>query len=153
MKRKKKNVLQIISLLLCLAFIIAIPTKVNAEEHSNEGSLYYDTEQGRFVNEIDEYLAQLNAEMITPYNSTITNHAAIDHGSMIMPLSLSEPSKKCSNISGHKWGSWDCWEEVTRYHFTTGKCMVVMERWHYCSRTHCGASQTERDCVWVNCTH
>ena len=148
MKRIKKNVLQIVSFLLSLAFIIATPAKVNAEGYSNEESVYYDTEQGRFVNDIDDYLVQLNAEMITPYNPTITNHRGT-----IMPFSLSEPSKKCSNIFGHKCGSWTSWDEVDRYHYTTGRCLVKMERWRYCSRTYCGASQTETDYVWVTCNH
>lgn len=145
---KKKYVLHIFTLMLCMAFMIAAPGRVKAEEYTNEEPIYYTTEQGRFVNDIDEYLAQLNAGMIAPYNPTLT-----DHVPGIMTFSLSEPSKKCSNIFGHKWGRWSDWEEVRRYHYTTGTCMVVMERYHYCSRKHCDTSQTETDNVWVQCVH
>lgn len=145
MKKRKKNMLQIVSLILCAILIIATPARVKAEELPNEESVYYDTEQGRFVKDIDEYLAQLNAGMITPFDSTIS-----DHESEATPLDLSEPSKKCSNIFGHKWGNWSSWKEISRYYYPSGKCIVTMERWRYCTRTYCGASQTETDYVWLN---
>lgn len=148
MKKRKKNMLQIVSLLLCSVFIVATSAKVKAEEFPVEEPVYFDTEQGRFVNDIDEYLVQLNAGLITSYDSTIT-----DHESEAAPFELSDPSKKCSNIFGHKWGDWTSWDEIDRYHYSTGTCLVKMERWHYCTRTHCGASQTETDYVWVTCTH
>lgn len=111
--------------------------------------MYYDTEEGRFVNDIDDYLLQLNNGMITPFDSTITNYE-----SNITPLDLSDPSEKCSNIFGHKWGDWGSWEEVSRVHFPKPPCIVNMERWHFCTRTHCSAYQIETDTVWVDvCTH
>lgn len=140
--------LQIVSLILCVSFIVSLPAEVKAEELTNDDLVYYDTEEGRFVNNIDEYLAQLNAAMISPFNSTITNYK-----SDAVSFAISEPSKKCSNIFGHKWGNWTAWEEINRYHYSTGTCLVLMERWHYCSRTHCGASQKETDAVWISCTH
>lgn len=61
MKKRKKNVFQIVSFILCLAFIVTVPVRVRAEEIPDKEPVYYDTNQGRFVNNIDEYLAQLNA--------------------------------------------------------------------------------------------
>lgn len=149
MKRRKKNLLQTVLLAICITVISITPVRVRAEELPNEEVLYYDTEEGRFVNDIDEYLIQLNAGTITSFDSTITDC----NESGVALFSLSEPSKKCSNIFGHKWGNWTPWEEIGRVHFPSGKCIVRMERWHYCTRTHCSASQSETDVVWVTCVH
>lgn len=96
-EKEKEKMLQIVSLMLCAAFIVATPARLKAEELHDEELVYYDTEQGRFVNDIDKYLAQLNDGMITPYDSTIT-----DYDSETTPLDLSEPSEKCSNIFGNR---------------------------------------------------
>lgn len=73
MKKRLNKMLQIVSLILCVSFIVSLPAEVKAEELTNDDLVYYDTEEGRFVNNIDEYLAQLNAAMISPFNSTITS--------------------------------------------------------------------------------
>lgn len=147
---KRKNVLEMFSLILCMVFFIAMPVSVRAEEESsNQETVYYDTEQGRFVNDIDDYLTQLNNEVITPFDSTITTYE-----SNITPFDLSEPSEKCSNIFGHKWGNWGSWKEVSRIHSPKPPCYATMERWRFCTRTHCSAYQIETDGVWVDvCSH
>lgn len=110
--------------------------------------MYYDTEQGRFVNDIDDYLEQLNNGVISPFDPTITYYE-----NSITPFDISEPSQKCSNIFGHKWDDWGSWSEVSRYHYPKPPCIVVMQRRHYCTRTFCSAYQIETDTVWVACTH
>lgn len=110
---------------------------------------YIMIHQGRFVYDIDNYLEQLNKGMITPFDSTITNFE-----SDIMPFDVSEPSEKCSNIFGHKWGDWTSWSEVSRMHYPKAPCLATMERWHFCTRTNCNAYQIETDQVWVAvCPH
>lgn len=150
MKMKKKNVIQVFSLILCAVCMLVLPsTVVRAEEPTNEESVYYDTEQGRFVQDLDDYLTKLNSGLITPYDSTITNYE-----SDLAPFDISDPSESCSNIFGHKWGDWGNWEEVSRVHFPKPPCAVNMERWRFCTRTHCNAHQIETDIVWVNvCSH
>lgn len=150
MKKKMRNVLQITSLILCAVMMINLSIiGVKAEELPDKGEIYQDTEQGRFVSDFDEYMAQLNAGIITPYDPVITGG-----NSGVATFDLSEPSKKCSNIFGHKWDdNWTAWQEVSRHHYSGRSCLVVMERWHYCKRTHCGASQKETDYVWVTCNH
>ncbi len=145
----KKKMLQIVSLMLCVAFIGIPPALVNAEELASEEPVYYDTEQGRFVNDIDVYLKQLNEGMITPFDSTIA-----DYESEATPLDLHDPTDSCSNIFGHKWSEWGNWEEVSIVHFPKPPCAANMERWRYCTRTHCSALQKETDVVWINsCNH
>lgn len=122
-----------------------------AGEPKAEENVYSDTGQFPYVDDIDEYLAQLNAELITPSNSTtITTYEPT-----VTPFStISDPSKSCSNIFGHKWSAWGSWEEVDRYHYSSvGACKATIERWRFCERTHCGASQKETDSAWVSCTH
>lgn len=98
---KKRKLLRSISMLLCAAFIVASPIGVNAEELTDEDPIYYDTEQGRFVNDPDEYLSQLNNGMITPYAPTIEEH---ESEISLFDSIISDPSKECSNVFGHKWG-------------------------------------------------
>lgn len=94
---KKRKLLASISMLLCAAFIVVPPIQVMAEEPTDEEPIYYDTEEGRFVNDIDEYLSQLNDGVITPYAPILE-----DHESEISPYgAVSPPSKDCSNILGH----------------------------------------------------
>lgn len=146
---KNKKILQIISLIICLS--VAPSMSVFAEEEPKmEKHSYSDTDQIPYVDDIDEYLAQLNAGLITPSkNAVITTYE-----STITPFDLSEPSKSCSNIFGHKWGDWSNWREYDKIHYPTlGRCLSKIERWHCCERTHCGATQTETDSAWVTCTH
>lgn len=138
-----------ISLLLCAAFIVASPIRGNAEEHTDEEPIYYDTEYGRFVNNPEEYLSQLNNGMITPYAPTIKElEAEISLYSIVH-----EPSNKCSNIFGHQWDDWDNWQEGTIIHSTSGPCILGMERFRKCTRTHCGATQRETDSVFLYSCH
>lgn len=146
---KKKNMLQVLSLILCMVFVIALPVSAKENEPSDKEPVYYETEEGRYVNDFDEYLAQLNCGEIKPFDSIIINYE-----SNITPFDLSEPSEKCSNIFGHKWDDWGGWEEVSRVHFPKPPCIVNMERWRFCTRTYCSAYQIETDTVWVNiCSH
>ena len=138
-----------ISSLFCAVFIITSPIAVNAEELTNEASVYYDTEEGRFVNNLDEYLLQLNNGMITPYAPTIEEYGP----GISLYGTVSEPSKKCSNIFGHKWGDWGSWQEVNVVHRPNGPCILCMERTRFCERTHCGAKQIESDLLHVTNYH
>lgn len=134
---------------MCMVFVISLPIMARAEESGVEEPVYYDTEQGRVVNDIDEYLTQLNNGTIAPFDSTITNFE-----SNIAPIDVSEPSEKCSNVFGHKWDGWGNWKEVSRVHFPTPPCNVTMQRYRYCTRTHCNAYQIETDSVWISeCSH
>lgn len=53
---KKRGLSCIISMLLCTVFIVESHIKVNAEELTEETQVYYDTEQGRVVIDLNEYL-------------------------------------------------------------------------------------------------
>ncbi len=140
---KNKIMLQMASLILCLVLAPSMVVYAKAGE-------YETTERFQYVDDIDEYLAQLNAGVTTPVNTTITTYE-----SMIRPFGIiSEPSKGCSNIFGHSWSSWGGWSEISRVHKTSSPCISVIERWRYCTRTYCGASQKESDTVWItSCTH
>mgnify|MGYP001133772915 CR=1 FL=1 len=146
---KNRKLLYSISSLFCAVFIITSPIAVNAEELTNEASVYYDTEEGRFVNNLDEYLLQLNNGMITPYAPTIEEYGP----GISLYGTVSEPSKKCSNIFGHKWGDWGSWQEVNVVHRPNGPCILCMERTRFCERTHCGAKQIESDLLHVTNCH
>lgn len=54
----------------------------------------------RFVNNLDEYMLQLNDGMIAPYAPTVEEYES----AISLYGTVSNPSKKCSNIFGHKWG-------------------------------------------------
>lgn len=146
---KNTKLLRSISMLLCAAFMVVSPIGVKAEEFIDKEPIYYDTEQGRFVNDLDEYVLQLNNGMITPYAPTIEEHES----EISLYGIISDPSKSCSNVFGHKWGDWTSWEEYSTIHRTSGPCILVMKRWHYCERTYCGASQTETDQMFITSCH
>lgn len=137
-------------MLLCAAFIVASPILGKAEELTDEEPIYYDTEQGRFVNDLDEYLLLLNDGMITPYAPTIEEH---ESEISLYDGMISDPSKSCSNIFGHKWGDWGNWEEYATIHRPSGPCYIMLKRWRYCERTYCGANQTESDGVIITFCH
>ena len=61
---KKKNMIQIISLVLCLVLVPSMIIFAETGEH-----VHNDTCQHRIVDDIDEYLAQLNAGLIIPTNT------------------------------------------------------------------------------------
>ena len=117
---------------------------------TDETHIYYDTEQGRFVNNLDEYMLQLNNGMIKPYASTVEEHES----AISLYSTISDPSKKCSNIFGHKWGYWSNWVETeTIHHHPDGLCVLRMVRIRKCERTYCGATQTETDGVFITSCH
>lgn len=148
-KTKKRKLLASISMLLCAAFIVVPPIQVMAEELTDEEPIYYDTEEGRFVNDIDEYLSQLNDGVITSYAPILE-----DHESETAPYgAVSPPSKDCSNIFGHSWGDWGSWEEFDTMHRPSGPCILVMKRWRSCGRTYCGANQSETETVFITSCH
>lgn len=137
-------------MLLCVAFIVALPIVAKAEELTDETHIYYDTEQGRFVNNLDEYMLQLNDGMIAPYAPTVEEYDS----AISLYGTVSDPSKKCSNIFGHKWGYWGNWVELeTIHHHPNGPCVLKMERVRKCERTYCGATQIESDGVFVTSCH
>lgn len=147
---KKGKLLRNISMLLCAAFIVASPIGVQAEELTDKKPIYYDTEQGRFVNDVDEYMSLLNDGLITPYAPTVEEH---ESEISLYDGIISDPSKECSSILGHKWSSWTSWEEYTTVHRSSGPCYVMIKRWRFCGRTNCGASQTETDGFYTTSCH
>ena len=140
-----KNVTRGLALFLGLILLTGATT-VNAETVK---TIYEDTDQGRIVYDVDEYLELLNTGEVKPYD------AHVIEGEMYGTMSeLSEPSESCSNVFGHKWDSWGGWNETSRIHFPQGNhCLAKMERWRFCSRKHCKAYQIESDSVWVVCNH
>jgi hypothetical protein len=66
---------------------------------------------------------------------------------------VSDPSKECSNIFGHKWGDWTNWEEYATTHRPNGPCFITLKRYRYCQRTFCGADQTETSGVIITFCH
>lgn len=143
-----KKLLQSVSTLLCAIFIVVSPMEVKAESLTEQRPVYYDTEQGRFVNNLEEYMSQLNDGVITPYAPTLE-----EYESEISLYNVLEPSKKCSNIFGHKWGDWCNWEQTGTVHRSSGPCILYMYRMRYCQRTFCGASQKETDAIIITFCH
>lgn len=135
---------------LLIAIIIMCPINVAARDLENDSSVYYDTEDGRYIKDLDQYLFMLNSEMIVPYAPSVEG-VSCDHS---MNFSISEPTKKCSNIFGHKWSSWGNWTVTKTVHTTNRICVVYMERNRYCTRTYCGAWQKETDVAFIDhCNH
>ena len=139
---------KIFTILGIVLFSVILSTKgAYAEETSTKAS-YYDNEDGRFVTNIDEYLEGLNLGLIQPFDSSVEERYPSQSREIL------EPTKKCSNIFGHKWSEWGVWRIVSTTHSNTGICVSVIERERYCQRRLCGAWQTERDLVYnTNCTH
>ena len=100
---KNKKILQIVSMIMFFVVVSSTTVFAEAGENEIEENAYSDTDQFPYVCDIDEYLSQLNAGLITPSNNTtITTYE-----STITPFGIiSDPSKSCSNIFGHKWS--DC---------------------------------------------
>lgn len=141
MKRLKNG--RMFGRLLVLTIVLnSIAMNVCAQDLKNE--LYYDTEGERYVYDIDEYLRLLNSGQIEPHN------VVIEETSLGIDLQgiLSDPSSKCSNIFGHKWGNWSSWEIYKSFHSQNGgPCTKMIRRTHYCERTYCNAYQTETDTI------
>jgi len=128
-------------------------TSINVEASNlcdDENDIFYDTEAGRYIKDIDQYLLLLNSDDIIPYSPNIEEV----YRGFNMTFSISEPTKKCSNIFGHKWSSWGNWTVTKTVHTTNRICAVYMQRERYCTRTFCGAWQTETDVAFIeNCNH
>jgi hypothetical protein len=148
---KSRKLLKFISLTLFLCFVC--PIAVSAEK---EEQVYIDIGQYRYVNDIDEYLTQLNAETIMPFNSstTIVDSSTLDFDGDQMVSPCSWPWTDCSNILGHDWGDWSLWEEYgERFHHPGGTCVAQIRRIRFCHRTYCEAYEIEEDHMWVACEH
>ncbi len=68
-------------MLICCLFLvpsIAVFAEVGVPEI--EEQLYRDADQIRYVEDIDEYLAQLNAGLITPTNTTVSTVVSANSG-------------------------------------------------------------------------
>lgn len=134
---------------MCLSVVPSTAVFAETGEPETEVGTQSDTDQIPYVDDIDEYLEQLNAGLISPSQNTVIT----TYESTITPFELDEPSKSCSNIFGHKWSGWGAWEEFERIHYSSGTCLSRIKRWRFCERTHCGATQTETDRAWVSCSH
>ena len=149
---KDKSLLRFFSLILCFIFVSSVAVSAETAEHIHSEACQY-----KYVDDIDKYLEQLNAGIITPLNTTITTFNSDNHSIEIdesyMPIVPFWLWTDCSNALGHSWGSWGGWSEVSRAHFSTGTCSVTMDRYRFCSRTNCNSSQRETDSVWVSCRH
>lgn len=161
---KNKKILKIASFVLSLVLVPSMPVFAEESTCGIGECEYRDTNQLQYVDDIDKYLEQLNAGLITPTNTTITTYEStitpIDTDAstseyVIRPFGLVlEPSNRCSNIFGHSWGSWGGWYEISKVHNTSSPCISMIERQRYCTRTYCIASQKEVDTVWVtSCNH
>ena len=144
----KRIIRKIISIALCISIACCYSGQVYASPVSKAGRPFYDTEYGRVVTDLDEYMRLLNSEIVKPYEQNRYLH---DSGFMLM--GVEEPSKKCSNIFGHKWGPWGSWYESYIAHSSTQYCVLHMYRTRLCTRTHCGAYQDETDVILLtNCS-
>lgn len=116
--------------------------------------VHIDDGQDRYVDDIDEYLAQLNAGLISPLN---TNHFMGEFTEVHTSVSpMAWPWTDCSNILGHDWGDWSAWKETARIHnghSGSGYCNAKVERFRVCQRTHCNSTDSEVDSIFVFCTH
>ena len=136
--------------------IIPISSFANSDKQRAETKIpYCDVKEGRIIEDMDEYLFQLNEGIILPYDSIIIEYDAdnSDEKEQFRGV-ISEPTHSCSNIFGHKWSDWGSWEEVigARIHYPGAPyCLATIERWRYCERTHCVALQREMDYAWVEC--
>ena len=153
---KNKKMLRITSFLLCLIIAFSTTFLTEAKEVEIGKQIYGKEEQYQYVDDVDEYVRQLNSGLAKPINTTIVTYESTDNTpATVMPFGMvGDPSKNCSNIFGHKWTDWSGWYEHSRIHKSEGPCISVIKRERYCTRTHCGAYQQETDTVFINsCTH
>ena len=142
---KKKRLLRFVSLVMCFVLVNSMVAFAETGEH-----IHNDTCQHIVVNDIDEYLAQLNEGIIVPQNTTITTFESSNESIG----TRSWPWTDCSNILGHDWGSWSAWEETgERVHYYTSLCIAHIRRIRFCQRTHCNAYEVEEDVMWIQCPH
>lgn len=125
-----------------------------AEEVYTDEKVYTDEGQYRYVDDIDEYLAQLNAGFIAPFNTNHSMRGFAETHTSVSPMSW--PWTDCSNILGHDWTSWSSWVETRRIHnghSGEGYCVGQIERSRSCKRTYCNAIESEEEVIFVLCTH
>lgn len=142
----KKRSMRLILTVMCLVLLCSITAFACEDEHESSAMNQY-----RYVDDIDEYLAQLNSGHIEPHNITKTTFDAINPHTSVNPLAW--PWTDCSNILGHKWGGWTTWAEIgPRVHYPSADyCIAFVERWHYCERTYCNAKENERETIKIRC--
>lgn len=147
---EKEKIMKFISIVLCLVFVQAMVVFAEPGEAVNDVMC-----QRRIVNDIEEYIQQLNEGVITPLETTITTFDSVaeNEDSALMFGTRSWPWTDCSNVLGHSWGTWGTWDEVgERVHFSNGPyCIAHMQRVRFCQRTHCNVYEVEDDEVWVKC--
>jgi len=123
---------------------------VFAEEvHINEG-------QYEYVDDIDEYLAQLNAGFsLPPINTNKTIFYSMEESTnpYISVSPMSWPWTDCSNILGHDWSVWTETKRIHNGHSGDGYCTAAVDRFRCCQRTHCGAVEHETGTIHVLCIH
>lgn len=125
--------------ILLVALFITLFISNSTAVYAETGYEYDDLE---VVEDIDKYLEGLNSGTIIPQNTRIETYETISLFGVV-----EDPSKSCSNIFGHSWGDWTHWEIVKTVPTGDGHSILIMERWHYCTRTYCGAKQREVDTV------
>lgn len=97
------------------------------------------------VESIDDLISKLNDGTIELQNSQITTFEPKFKRDGL----VEEPTSKCSNILGHKWGEWGHWSAV-RVFTNANITYCLMERWRDCERTFCNARQREIDLLQLN---
>ena len=103
--------------------------------------VYTDEGQYRYVDDIDEYLTQLNAGFIAPLNTNHSMGEIAETHTSVSPMSW--PWTDCSNILEHDWTGWSAWVETRRIHNRhkgEGYCNGYINRSRSCKRTYCSAS-------------
>lgn len=149
----KKSKIKIIATVLLMAVTMQTFNSINVEARNfrnSDNSIYYDAEDGRHIRNLEQYLFMLNTGKVDPFTHNIEEFS----NSQSMTLAVSDPSKKCSNIFGHKWSSWGNWSVKNIVHNSTRICVVYLERERYCTRKLCGAWQTETEVAFIeNCNH
>ncbi len=133
-----KQIARLMIVAMLFGVFFSADIKVNAVE--DEDVLLESSDDIVIVDDIDEYIEKLNAGIIAPVNSKIETYEP----KMKRDAIVGDPSKSCSNIFGHKWGEWTSWEICDKIE-TKNITWVVIERWRFCERTHCGARQREWD--------
>lgn len=144
----KKVFMRFLSTVICLVLLCSMT--VFAEEEY----VYDDESQFKYVEDIDEYLEQLNAGLVVPLDTTITTfYPAVEGNEQCASVSpMSWPWTDCSNILGHSWGSWGFWTETYRNHQPTAEyCLVLVQRKRHCQRTYCNATDIEKEVVAIKC--
>jgi hypothetical protein len=111
-----------------------------------------------FICDIDEYVALLNAGLVTPRNVTTTYHLMQSVEIDEFDLSDTDTSSSiasipsCSNIFGHSWTAWSDWVSAPVFHRPGQQtCLTSISRFRHCTRTHCGIIVIEIINGWKFC--